>query len=198
MPIEIEAKMKVESFEGVLGALREKGGVELGSWVETDSFFDTRDRALLAADKGLRLRVAVDLKMKVATALLTHKGPVGHGALKKRQETQSGVADAESMARLLEQLGFVQWLKYQKRRESWKMGDCRVELDEIPHLGRFVEIEGPSEAAVMGVREKLGLAGLTLLKASYVAMLTAYLQERGESTTEILLSPDPSGIFRAG
>jgi hypothetical protein len=50
----------------------------------------------------------------------------------------------------------------------------------------------------MGVREKLGLAGLTLLKASYVAMLTAYLQERGESTTEILLSPDPSGIFRAG
>jgi len=187
MPIEIEAKMKVENFEGVLGALREKGGMELGSWVETDSFFDTRDRALLAADKGLRLRVAVDSNTKKSAALLTHKGPVGHGALKKRQETQSGVADAESMGRLLEQLGFVQWLKYQKRRQSWKIDECRVELDEIPHLGKFVEIEGPGDAAVMKVREKLGLAASTLLKASYVAMLSDYLQERGESKSEILL-----------
>src|SRR5215212_505341 len=109
MPIEIEAKMKVENFEGVLGKLRQSAAVELGSWVETDSFFDTKDRALLAADKGLRLRVAVDLKTKAAAALLTHKGPVGHGVLKKRQETETGVADAESTSRLLEQLGFVLW-----------------------------------------------------------------------------------------
>src|SRR5213075_900452 len=115
-------------------------------------------------------------------ALLTHKGPVGHGALKKRQETQTGVADAQSMSQLLEQLGFVQWLKYQKRRQSWKIDECRVELDEIPHLGKFVEIEGPSDEAVMKCREKIGLAGQTLIKASYVAMLTAHLQERGEST----------------
>jgi len=193
MPIEIEAKMKVENFEGVLGALREKGGTELGSWVETDSFFDTKDRALLAADKGLRLRVAVDSNTKKLEALLTHKGPVGHGALKKRQETQTGVADAQSMAMLLEQLGFVQWLKYQKRRQSWKIDECRVELDEIPHLGKFVEIEGPSDAAVMKVREKLGLAGLTLLKASYVAMLSDYLQERGQSKSEILLDASRAG-----
>ena len=50
-----------------------------------------------------------------------------------------------------------------------------------------VEIEGPGDAAVMKVREKLGLGGLTLLKASYVAMLSAHLQERGESASEILL-----------
>src|SRR4051812_41735635 len=127
MPIEIEAKMKVESFEPILAALKDKGATELSNSVETDSFFDTRDRALLAADKGLRLRVAVDSNTKKAEALLTHKGPVGHGALKKRQETQTGVADAQSMSQLLEQLGFVQWLKYQKRRQSWKIDECRVE-----------------------------------------------------------------------
>jgi adenylate cyclase class 2 len=91
------------------------------------------------------------------------------------------------MGRILEQLGFVQSLRYQKRRESWKLERCRVELDEIPHLGRFVEVEGPSDKAVMEVREKLGLSANTLIKASYVAMLTAHLQERGESTTEVLL-----------
>ena len=91
MPIEIEAKMKVESFEAVLAALRENGAASLGEHIETDTFFDTPDRTLLAADKGLRLRVAVDADTKKSEALLTHKGPVGHGALKKRQETQTGV-----------------------------------------------------------------------------------------------------------
>jgi adenylate cyclase, class 2 len=187
MPVEIEAKMKVESFEPVLAALRGHGATLLGRFVETDAFFDTADRTLLAADKGLRLRVAVDLATNKSESLLTHKGPVGVGPLKKREEIQTVVANPEAMARMLEQLGFVQSLRYQKRRESWRLESCRVELDEIPHLGRFVEIEGPGDEAVMKVREKLGLAGSTLIKASYVAMLTAHLQERGESTTEVLL-----------
>jgi adenylate cyclase class 2 len=112
---------------------------------------------------------------------------VGHGQLKKRQETQTVVANPEAMAKILEQLGFMQWLRYQKRRQSWELDSCRVELDEIPRLGKFVEIEGPSDEAVMKCREKLRLGSQTLIKASYVAMLTAHLQERGESATEVLL-----------
>ena len=187
MPIEIEAKMKVENFEPVLAALREHRAASLGEHIETDAFFDTSDRKLLAADKGLRLRVAVDVASNKSEALLMHKGPVGHGQLKKRQEVQTVVANPEAMAKILEQLGFMQWLRYQKRRQSWELDSCRVELDEIPHLGKFVEIEGPSDEAVMRCREKIGLASQSLIKASYVAMLTAHLQERGESRTEILL-----------
>ena len=40
---------------------------------------------------------------------------------------------------------------------SWKLGGCTVELDELPHLGTFVEIEGPSEAAILKVRDQLQL-----------------------------------------
>jgi adenylate cyclase class 2 len=187
MPIEIEAKMKVESFEPVLAALREHQARSLGEHIETDAFFDTPDRSLLAADKGLRLRVAMDVQSKKSDALLTFKGPVGHGQLKKRQEIQTPLADPQAMGKLLEQLGFVQCLRYQKRRQSWQLDSCRVELDEIPHLGKFVEIEGPSDEAVMNVRQKLGLATLTLIKTSYIAMLSAHLQENGQSVTEVLL-----------
>src|SRR5947208_2980527 len=102
MPIEIEAKMKVGSFEPVLAALREHRATALGEHIETDAFYDTHDRALLAADKGLRLRVAVDVNTNKSEALLTHKGPVGHGQLKKRQETQTVVANPEAMGRMLE------------------------------------------------------------------------------------------------
>jgi adenylate cyclase class 2 len=187
MPVEIEAKMKVGSFEPVLAALRQHQARSLGEHIETDTFFDTSDRKLLAADKGLRLRVALDVASNKSEALLTHKGPVGLGPLKRRQETQTVVANPEAMAKLLEQLGFTQQLRYQKRRQSWELDSCRVELDEIPHLGKFVEIEGSGDEAVMKCREKLGLSSQTLIKAGYVAMLTAHLQERGESKTEILL-----------
>ena len=187
MPIEIEAKMKVESFDPVLAALRQHHAKSLGEHIETDAFFDTSDRALLAADKGLRLRVALDVNTNQTEALLTHKGPVGEGQLKKRQETQTIVANPQAMAKILEQLGFMQHLRYQKRRQSFELDACRVELDEIPHLGKFVEIEGPDDKAVMKCREKLGLSGQKLIKKSYVAMLTALLQERGDSETEILL-----------
>ena len=187
MPLEIEAKMKVGSFEPVLAALAEHQAKPLGEYVETDAFFDTADRALLAADRGLRLRLAVGADGKKIDALLTYKGPVGHGAIKKREEIQTSVGDAQVMGKLLEQLGFKQWLKYQKRRRSWMLDLCRVELDEIPHLGKFVEIEGPGEDAVMKVRQKLRLESLTLIKESYVAMLSAHLQERGHNVTEVLL-----------
>lgn len=183
MPVEIEAKMKVGSFEPVLAALGECGARFLGEHVETDAFFDTADRALLAGDRGLRLRVAGS----ESEGLLTYKGPVGEGPLKSREEIQTSIGDAKMMGKLLEQLGFKQWLKYQKRRKSWMVDSCRVELDEVPHLGKFVEIEGPGEDAVMKCRDKLRLGAAMLIKASYVAMLTAHLQERGQSAAEILL-----------
>src|SRR6266550_2242492 len=101
MPVEIEAKMKVASFEPVLAALREHHATSLGEHIETDAFFDTSDRKLLAADKGLRL--AVDVASNKSEVMLTHKGPVGHGQLKKRQETQTVVGNPEAMAKILEQ-----------------------------------------------------------------------------------------------
>src|SRR5687767_2246383 len=169
MPIEIEAKLKIASPAPVVKALEAAGASHTGDHIETDSFFDTRDRTLLAADRGLRLRIARDLKSNQTHCLLTHKGPVGHGPLKKREETETAIANAEQMSRLLQQLGFIQWLRYQKKRQGWKLDDCKVEVDEIPHLGHFVEIEGPSDDAVMKVREKLGLSSVNPINASYVA-----------------------------
>ena len=66
------------------------------------------------------------------------------------------------------------------------MADPRkVELDELPRLGRFVEVEGPDEATVMRVRADLGLAGLPLIKAGYIALLMDDLRARGEQAAEV-------------
>jgi len=183
--LEIEAKMKIESTDEVARRVRDLGGQFVGEYFESNTFFDTDDRALLAKDQGLRLRVARDMKTGEERCLLTHKGPHLLGPLKTRQETELVVGDPVKATELLEALGYARCLSFQKRRQSWKLRGCKVELDEVPHLGRFIEIEGPSEEQIMALRQALGLAERPLIRSSYIAMLAAYAQERGLPVTDI-------------
>src|SRR6185503_19629633 len=52
MPVELEAKVKVDSHEPTRQRLREAGAEAHGSHVQINTFFDTGDRSLRAADKG--------------------------------------------------------------------------------------------------------------------------------------------------
>jgi adenylate cyclase class 2 len=181
MPIEIEAKMKVPDHAGLRSALKESGASKSGEFLETNTFFDTEDRSLLAADRGLRIRQNRNVGTGTEQFILTTKGPRLHGQLKSREETEVTVGDMKQMAAILEQLGFRVVLSFEKKRESWTLGGCHVELDEVPHLGTYVEIEGPGEEKVMKVREQLHLSDRPLVKASYIALLMTYLQEHGQT-----------------
>jgi adenylate cyclase, class 2 len=185
MPVEIEAKFKVDSFDALRERLRARGATFVGDHLETNMFFDTEDRSLLASDKGLRLRVSRDLSTAVEKYVLTYKGPRQHGTLKSRDENEIVVGNAADAATLLDRLGFSRVLSFEKKRQTWKLDRCTVELDEVPFLGLFLEIEGPGEAAVLKVRDALGLSDSPILKGSYVALLTTYLQERGDDQREI-------------
>jgi adenylate cyclase, class 2 len=182
MAVEIEAKMQVDSLEAIRQRLQELGAEPNGEALETNSFFDTDDRSLLAADKGLRLRSTSPLPAGPVTHTITYKGPRQHGPLKSREEKELGVDNARAATTLLEALGFHHILSFEKKRQSWMLSDCQVELDELPHLGLYVEIEGPSDEAVMKTREQLQLADEPIIKASYVALLMTHLQETGDAT----------------
>ena len=181
MPVEIEAKMKVADHLRIRARLEECSGERKSAVLETNSFYDTEDRSMLAKDQGLRLRHTSDLQTQAEQAIITFKGPRLQGVLKNRDEHELIVASAKDAAVLLESLGFKRVVTFQKRRESWMLEGCHVELDELPHLGTFVEIEGPSEKKVLHVRELLQLSDKPLIHASYIALLTTHLQERGIS-----------------
>lgn len=189
MPVEIEAKLKVASHDATRQKLRELGATCAGVHLESNTFFDAADRSLLAADKGLRLRVTRHLDGGKQEAIVTFKGPRQPSALKSREEIETRVADPGSMTSIFRALGFEPVLTFEKRRESWQLDECHVELDEVPHLGTFVEIEGPSESAVTAVQEKLDLAGSSPLRASYIGLLMAWLQEHGSSERIITFPP---------
>ncbi len=102
---------------------------------------------------------------------MTYKGPRDIKArVKSRLEIQTHVADAKAMRSLLQAVGLAPTITVRKRRTSYRLGRCMVELDELPKIGCFVEIEAPSAAAVERMRKKLDLPGPAITD-SYAHML---------------------------
>ncbi len=180
MAREIEVKLGPIEPEPVRQRLLRLAGPLVGSGLEVNCIFDTPDRSLLNADCGLRIREFEPTGPSsgpgppARRAWLTYKGPRRPGQPKVREELETAVDNPASLAEILRQLGYRQVVVYQKRRQTWHLGGCEVALDELPGLGWWVEIEGPDEAAVMHVRQRLGLSGLEPVTQTYVELAVAH------------------------
>ena len=178
MPLEIEAKIKVDSCEPVRSRLKALGARRLYRITETNRIFDTPDQSLFRRGSGLRVRTCRG-EGEVPGSTLTFKGPALAGAYKSRNELETQVADAASTVDILAALGYRIVITFEKRREEWYAEGLHVSLDEVPRLGSFVEIEGPDEAGVRRVQERLGLADSPSISRSYIALLIDHARERG-------------------
>lgn len=187
MHTEIEVKLAVESFDGLRGQLAAADAVRIGCVIETNWFFDRPDRSLATGDQGLRIREVHPVDGSSIPSTLTYKGPASSGPVKSRPELELTIADADGARELLLAIGFVEILAYQKRRESWQFCSCRIELDELPHLGRFVEIEGPDQQTIVEARRRLGLAEVAVADQSYLAMLLGYVERQGLASPRVML-----------
>lgn len=170
-PLEIEAKYAVGEHEPIRAKLRAAGATRVGCVIETNRFFDRADGFLQRSGCGLRVRGVSVVDGEPVSATITFKGPIRPGAMKVRPEFEVTVGDAEQAAVLMDQLGFAEFFAFEKRRETWRVRDCSVELDEVPVIGRFVEIEGPDEASVNSVAATLGFAGAAVERTSYLGLL---------------------------
>lgn len=179
MGVEIEAKMRAADLSAVRDRLTAAGASPLGVVVETNRFFEAADRRLGAEDQGLRLRTNTDAATGAAEHVVTFKGPRQPGPFKTREELEFTVGDAAACAAVFARLGYPHELMFEKRRESWSLGGCKVELDELPVVGTFVEIEGADEASVQAVRQTLGLAREESLQEGYASMVAKHLETTG-------------------
>lgn len=198
MAVEIEAKMRLHHPDALIAKLEEHGATLTHQISETNSYFDSPQGNLKSTDQGLRTRVEVanaGTPEQTITTTITHKGPRTMGQLKSRVESELVVDNARDAAMLLGALGYHHVLSFEKRRIRYRLDGCHVELDELPIIGRFVEIEGSSEASVIAVRAKLGLADEPIIRSSYIAMLKTHLQETHGNETMIKFE-DPASVVQ--
>jgi adenylate cyclase class 2 len=185
MPLEIEAKLKVDSHDSLRTRLKELGALRLGYVLEANHIFDNAQRTLLAGGQGLRVRSCRSLEDPSTKASLTFKGPRLESDLKVREEINIHIDDAPAACQFLEALGYIEFLYFEKRRETWHLGECHIELDQLPHLGKYVEIEGPNQEQVRQTKELLELHNLPTINKSYIALLVTYCQQQSIPPTRI-------------
>ena len=180
MPEEIEAKVCMTGPDEFRRLMDRRGSAPEGTVRELNRLFDTPEGRLRAAGSALRIREEFDPETgRPLRALVTLKGPRAPGLIKRRPEDETEVASAAALAAILEGLGLRECFRYEKRRTAWHAGGCEVTLDELPHLGWFVEIEGPTEETVRAALAELGLAAEPLVPQSYVSLLWEHLESKG-------------------
>lgn len=187
--LELEAKMRVDAHEPVRERLEAAVAEYLGTVIEMNCIFDRADGSLLAEGKGLRVRECRVLEGRPVPATITYKGPRMKGELKQREEIETAVADGPEAIELLKALGFRERLSFEKKRETWCLGECLIELDTVPHLGAFIEIEGPAKSQIDHVRRLLALQEAALISDSYVRMLAEHCRAQHLAPLNITLDP---------
>jgi adenylate cyclase class 2 len=130
---------------------------------ETNLRFDLPSGELTAARRVLRLR-------KDDRAHLTYKGPMQLGQqISSRSEIELVVSDFDQARTLLESLGYIVSVMYEKWRITYRIGLMEIDLDELPY-GSFCELEGPNAESIQLMTGSLKLNWDARVLESYLAI----------------------------
>ncbi len=187
--VELEAKMKLDAPGPVEMTLQSLGATFIDEILENNTYFDTPDGSLRRSDRGLRIRIE-SREGHTPRVKLTYKGPRAPGRLKSREEIELNASDASKACDLFNALGFEPVIHFEKRRRKWRLDGCDVELDTLPLIGDFIEIEGPNDDAIMTLRMKLGLDKCQLITESYIGLLKSHLDENNLQALSVRFEPD--------
>ncbi len=161
---ENEVKFYLDDLWSFESSLLKKGAAVMHPRVfESNLRFDLPDGELTAAHRVLRLRQ--DDRVR-----LTYKGPAQPGQpISIRQEIEIEVSDFDQTQKLLESLGYIVSVQYEKWRTTYQLGKVEIDLDELP-FGHFCELEGPDAQQIKSVADRLNLKWDARVLESYLAL----------------------------
>jgi predicted adenylyl cyclase CyaB len=177
MALEIELKLKVESLEPIARKLAQLGAEFDGDFIQTDAYYDDSEDSLVNSDRCLRIRKHRNSATEIIE--LTYKGARENHRFKTRREIGLKVEKAEELAHIFQQLGYRERLEFEKKRSLWNFAGCKVALDELPLLGKFVEIEGPNDVLIENAQKQLGLEHLSHIPQSYAHLMEEAIKKTG-------------------
>ncbi len=165
--VEIEAKFYLPSLDDIRETIKALDGrLHAARVLERNLRFDTVDRALSSNHSLLRLR-------QDRSSLLTFKHAM---SVEERTEIEVGVEDFDTARALLEMLGYEVFFVYEKYRETYALGPCRIMLDELP-FGHFIEIEADSLDEVKRTAARLDLPWKKRVKMNYLSLFQSLKQK---------------------
>lgn len=161
---ETEAKFFVQNLQSIeLRLLELKAQLIQPRVHEINYRFDFPNGELRNNKKVLRLRQDEQAKITFKGASQEVEGVMS------REEIEFIVEDFDKAKKLLESIGFVPVVFYEKFRRTYELNETHIMLDELPY-GEFVEIESNNINEIKNISKLLGLNWDMIIKAGYHAL----------------------------
>jgi len=142
--LEVELKSVVDDVERCRAAVEQAGATLVFAGRLEDRRWDTPDRAMLARDHVLRVRVYRGGGH--ARSELEWKGPTRRDTnYKLREELGTSVSDPDALAEILTQLGYEVSIAIDRVVVQYDLGGAMVRFEHYPRMDDLVEVEGTPE-----------------------------------------------------
>jgi adenylate cyclase class 2 len=157
--MEVESKFRSPGNDKIEKALGKLGAEFVSEEQMEDIYFQHPERDFGETDEALRLR-----KME-GISELTYKGPrMRMEHTKAREEVTLKTEDSLAAQRIVERLGFKEFMSVRKKRRNFSYDKIRIAVDSVDDLGEYVELEVVTEEPTRAeklIEEVRGGLGLT-------------------------------------
>jgi adenylate cyclase class 2 len=181
---EIELKFPVPDPASLQARIQQLGfHLETKRTFEHNVLYDTPTRDLRARREILRIRKYGDIWTVTHKRTNGKENPDEPARYKVRIETETTVADGESLGHIFEQIGYIPAFIYEKYRTEWSALDPQtgttphLVLDETP-IGTYAELEGPPSWIDKMVAQ-LGIDSGTCITDSYGVLFLKWKERTG-------------------
>lgn len=175
---ELEVKLHLHShkhFQEVFDACTQLYGPSTSHVWQLDNYYDTSDGQLKKQDLVVRIR---EIDNTQTIALKSPRVQLPSGA-HNRIELEFTAAAGQDLERQLSKQGLEVVYAAEKERWTFVSGEIEVAIDRLPFLGWFIEVEGPSEAAIEQVLLALHLSFQDAIRQNYAELMTAHVKKLG-------------------
>ncbi|MCL9813162.1 class IV adenylate cyclase [Natranaeroarchaeum aerophilus] len=177
---EVELKVRAD-HETVLQRLDELDADRENHIQQEDTYYDAPHRDFTETDEALRIRRVSRPDDDYSVERVTYKGPLLEAESKSREEFETRVEDGDTMAEILQRLGFSPAATVTKERTEFAFDGYTITLDRVEGLGEFVEVETETESAdietaregAWTVLDRLDLDPDEQIRTSYLGLLLA-------------------------
>ena len=177
---ELEMKIQLESedhFQSVFDRCEKVFGPPVSQMRQLDKYYDTSDSQLKKQDLVIRIRSMGDQR---TIALKSPRVQMPHGA-SSRIELEFVAAEAKKVEEQLSSQGLQAYEASEKERWTFTFKECEIVIDRLPFIGSFVEIEGPTEAAILEIVQLLHLSSFAPLQKNYGELIAEKFKKLGLS-----------------
>lgn len=142
---EIEVKVLEIDTAKIVAQIEAWGGVCTGNWLMRTSLYDFPDRRLLNNGGHIRIRNEGD------TWHCTYKRKISDTEAKVMEELDLGISDPDTADKILRALGLERILYFEKKRLHYQKDHIVFDIDELPRIPTYLEIEAPSWEEILQV-----------------------------------------------